>query len=38
MKLFTKENGVTFIVVLSAVRVGLAVHQKYVAKMISKKA
>jgi hypothetical protein len=38
MKLFTKENGVTFIVVLSAVMVGLAVHQRYVAPMISKKA
>jgi hypothetical protein len=38
MKLFTKENGVTFIVVLSAVMVGLAVHQRFVAPMISKKA
>jgi hypothetical protein len=38
MKLFTKQNGVTFIVVLSAVMVGLAVHQGYIAKMISKKA
>jgi hypothetical protein len=28
---FTKTNGVTFVTVLAAVMVGLAVHQKYVA-------
>lgn len=37
MKLFTKENGVAFIVTLAAVMVGLAVHQKFVAPMIGKK-
>lgn len=35
--MFTKENGKTFVVVLAAVMVGLAVHQKYVAPMIAKK-
>jgi hypothetical protein len=38
MKLFTKENGVCFLVTLAAVMVGLAVHQKVVAPMIAKKA
>jgi hypothetical protein len=33
--MFTKENGKTFVVVLAAVMVGLAVHQKYVAPMIA---
>jgi hypothetical protein len=32
--MFTKENGKTFVVVLAAVMVGLAVHQKFVAKRI----
>lgn len=32
--MFTKENGKTFVVVLAAVMVGLAVHQKLVAKRI----
>jgi hypothetical protein len=32
--MFTKENGKTFLVVLAAVMVGLAVHQKFVAKRI----
>jgi hypothetical protein len=35
--MFTKENGKTFVVVLAAIMVGLAVHQKYVAPMIAKK-
>ena len=35
--MFTKENGKTFIVVLAAVMVGLAVHQKFVAPMIAGK-
>lgn len=34
--MFTKENGKTFIVVLAAIMVGLAVHQKVVAPMLSK--
>jgi hypothetical protein len=29
--MFTKENGKMFVVVLTAVMVGLAVHQKFVA-------
>jgi hypothetical protein len=37
MGLFTKENGKTFIVVLAAVMVGLAVHQKLVAPRIAPK-
>lgn len=36
--MFTKENGKTFIVVLAAVMVGLAVHQKFVAPMLAPKA
>jgi hypothetical protein len=32
--MFTKEHGKTFLVVLAAVMVGLAVHQKFVAKRI----
>lgn len=32
--MFTKENGKTFVVVLAAVMVGLAVHQKFVSKRI----
>ena len=35
--MFTKENGKTFLVVLAAVMVGLAVHQKFVAPRIAKK-
>jgi hypothetical protein len=38
MKLFNKANGVSFLVTLAAVMVGLAVHQKVVAPMIAKKA
>jgi hypothetical protein len=34
--MFTKENGKTFIVVLTAVMVGLAVHQRFVAPRIKK--
>ena len=34
--MFTKENGKTFIVVLAAIMVGLAVHQKFVAPMLVK--
>ncbi len=37
MKIITKENGVAFLVTLTAVMVGLAVHQLYVAPRISKK-
>ena len=29
--MFTKENGKMFVVVLTAVMVGLAVHEKFVA-------
>jgi hypothetical protein len=29
--MFTKENGKMFVVVLAAMMVGLAVHQKFVA-------
>jgi hypothetical protein len=29
--MFTKENGKMFVVVLTAIMVGLAVHQKFVA-------
>lgn len=35
--MFTKENGKTFIVVLAAVMVGLAVHQRFVAPRIAVK-
>jgi hypothetical protein len=34
--MFTKENGKTFLVVLAAVMVGLAVHQRFVAQRIKK--
>jgi hypothetical protein len=34
--IFNKETGITFLVTLTAVMVGLAVHQKYVAPMIKK--
>jgi hypothetical protein len=34
--MFTKENGKKFIVVLAAVMVGLAVHQRFVAPRIKK--
>lgn len=37
MKIFNKENGISFLVTLTAVMVGLAVHQLYVAPRISKK-
>jgi hypothetical protein len=37
MKLFTKENGTAFIVTLTAVMVGLALHQRFVAPRIIKK-
>ena len=33
--MFTKENGKKFVVVLAAVMVGLAVHQKFVAPKIA---
>lgn len=36
--MFTKENGKKFVVVLAAVMVGLAVHQKFVSPMLVKKA
>ena len=36
--MFTKENGKMFVIVLAAVMVGLAVHTKYVAPMLEKKA
>lgn len=36
--MFTKSNGVVFVTTLVAVMVGLAVHQKFVAPMLSKKA
>jgi hypothetical protein len=35
--MFTKENGKTFIVVLAAIMVGLAVHQVVVAPRLVKK-
>jgi hypothetical protein len=35
--MFTKENGKTFVIVLAAVMVGLAVHQRFVAPRIVKK-
>lgn len=34
--MFTKEDGKTFVVVLAAVMVGLAVHQRFVAPRIKK--
>lgn len=34
--IFNKETGITFLVVLTASMVALAVHQKYVAPMIKK--
>jgi hypothetical protein len=37
MKIFNQANGISFLVTLSAVMVGLAVHQAYIAKMINKK-
>jgi hypothetical protein len=37
MKIFNQANGISFLVTLSAVLVGLAVHQAYIAKMINKK-
>lgn len=33
--MFTKENGKTFVIVLAAVMVGLAVHQKFVAPRLA---
>jgi hypothetical protein len=35
--MFTKENGKTFVTVLAAVMVGLAVHQIVVAPRLAKK-
>lgn len=35
--IFNKETGIAFVVTLTAVMVGLAVHQKWVAPMITKK-
>ena len=35
--MLTKENGKTFLVVLAAVMVGLAVHQTVVAPRLAKK-
>lgn len=35
--MFTKENGKTFVVVLAAVMVGLAVHQRFVAPRLAPK-
>jgi hypothetical protein len=35
--MFTKENGKTFVIVLAAVMVGLAVHQKFVAPRLAAK-
>jgi len=32
--MLTKENGKKFVIVLTAVMVGLAVHQKFVAPML----
>lgn len=37
MKIFNQANGISFLVTLTAVMVGLAVHQAYIAKMINKK-
>lgn len=37
MKLFSKENGIAFVVTLTAMMVGLAVHQVYVAPRLVKK-
>ena len=37
MKLFSKENGIVFVDTLTAVMVGLAVHQVYVVPMLVKK-
>lgn len=34
--MFNKENGKQFLVVLAAVMVGLAVHQKFVAPRLKK--
>jgi len=36
--LFTKENGVKFVVTFAAVLAGLALHQVYVAKHLAPKA
>jgi hypothetical protein len=36
MKLFTKENGIVFIVTLTAVMAGVALHQRFVAPRIKK--
>jgi hypothetical protein len=38
MNLFTKENAKTFVTVLAAVMVGLAVHQKFVSPKLTVKA
>lgn len=35
--MFTKENGKHFVIVLAAVMVGLAVHQKFVAPRLAPK-
>jgi hypothetical protein len=37
MKLFSKENGIVFVDTLTAVMVGLAIHQVYVVPMLVKK-
>lgn len=37
MKLFSKENGIVFVDTLTALMVGLAVHQVCVAPMLVKK-
>jgi len=35
--MFTKENGKKFVIVLAAVMVGLAIHQKFVAPRLTTK-
>ena len=37
MKLFSKESGIAFVDTLTAVMIGLAVHQVYVVLMLVKK-
>jgi len=37
MKLFSKENGIVFVDTLTAVMVGLPIHQVYVVPMLVKK-
>jgi hypothetical protein len=37
MKLFSKENGIVFVNTLTAVMVGLAIHQVYVVLILVKK-